>query len=99
MLLIVFRESLEEEIHALLNDHGVKAFTELHKVVGTGETGAAFHSFSWPGVNEMILTALQDDQAERMVEGLKAFRDERLQEQHGAKIPMHVFVLPCVQAV
>jgi len=99
MLLIVFRESLEEEIHGLLQEHHVKAFTELHKVGGTGETGAAFHSFSWPGVNSMILTALSDDEAKRLVEGFKMFRDQRAQQQHGAKIPLRVFVLPCEQLV
>jgi hypothetical protein len=99
MLLIVFRESLEEEIHGLLHAHHVKAFTELHKVGGTGETGAAFHSFAWPGVNGMILTALPDDHAERVAEGFKAFRDERRHEQHGANIPLRVFVLPCEQTV
>lgn len=99
MLLIVFRESLEEEIHALLHTHHVKAFTELHKVGGTGETGAAFHSFAWPGVNELILTALPDDEAERVVEGFKVFRDERRRQQHGIKLPLRIFVLPCVQVV
>ena len=99
MLLIVFRESLEEEIHGLLQEHGVKAFTELHKVGGTGETGAAFHSFTWPGVNGMILTVLAEDEAERVVEGFKVFRDQRIQQQHGAKIPLRVFVLPCEQVV
>jgi hypothetical protein len=99
MLLIVFRESLEEEILALLNEKNVKGFSELHKVGGTGETGDAFHSFTGPGVNSMILTALPEDQADRVVEGLKAFRDQRGQELYGAKIPLRVFVLPCLQAV
>lgn len=99
MLLIVFRDSLEEEIHGLLNDLGVKAFTELHKVGGTGETGAAFHSFTWAGMNALVLTALPEDQAERVAKGLKEFRDQRIQQQHGAKIPLRVFVLPCEQVV
>ena len=99
MLLIVFRENLEEEIHGLLQSHDVKAFSELHKVAGTGATGAAFHAFSWPGVNGMILTALPEDEADRVVEGFKAFRDQRVQQQHGAKLPLRVFVLPCLQVV
>src|SRR2546422_742682 len=49
MLLIVFRDSLEDEIVVLLKEFNVKAFTELHKVGGTGETGDAFHSFASPG--------------------------------------------------
>jgi hypothetical protein len=99
MLLIVFRESLEEEIHGLLKELHVKAFTELHKVGGAGETGAAFHSFAWPGVNAMVLTVLPEDHADRVVEGLKSFRDKRVKGQHGLKLPLHVFVLPCLQVV
>ena len=99
MLLIVFRDSLEDEILVLLNQLDVKAFTELQKVGGTGETGAAFHSFASPGVNTMIMTALAEDQADRVVAGLKAFRDQLAKQQQGAKIPLRVFVLPCLQVV
>ncbi|OLC42728.1 MAG: hypothetical protein AUH74_03735 [Nitrospirae bacterium 13_1_40CM_4_62_6] len=99
MLLIVFRDSLEDEIVVLLKEFNVKAFTELHKVGGTGETGDAFHSFASPGVNTMILTALAEDQAERVVKGLKAFRDQLAKQQQGAKIPIRVFVFPCEQVV
>lgn len=98
MIIIVYRESLEEEMHGLLQEHGVNAFTELHKVGGVGETGAAFHSFTWPGVNSMILTALPEEKAEQVAEGLRVFHDRRIQE-HKVQIPLRVFVLPCVQVV
>ena len=99
MLLIVFRESLQEEIHALLTQYGVSAFSELHNVIGAGETGAAFHAFSGSGANDMILTAMSEDLADRVVEGFKLFRDQRVHELHVARIPLHVFVLPCLQAL
>jgi hypothetical protein len=47
----------------------------------------------------MIFSALPDDQAERVVERLKAFHDRLSQGQHGAKVPMRVFLLPCDQVV
>jgi hypothetical protein len=99
MLLIVYRESLEEEIHGLLQQHGVSAFTELQHVAGAGETGRAFHSFTWPGTNGLILTALPDTEANRLLQGLKSYRDERVKEQHGAKFPLRVFTFPCDLAV
>jgi hypothetical protein len=71
----------------------------LHKVCGTGETGPAFHSFTWPGLNNFILTAMPDDEADRMVEGLKPFRDYRRKHQHGTIILLRVFVLPCAMVV
>ena len=47
----------------------------------------------------MILTALAEDQAERVVEGLKSFRDQLAKQRKGMKIPLRVFVLPCLQVV
>lgn len=99
MLLLVFRDSLSQEIRQLLNDLDVKAFTEAPKVLGTGEAGAAFDSFDWPGTNSMILSAIEEHQEKRIVEGLKRFRDQLAEQQHGAKIPLRVFVLPCEQMV
>jgi nitrogen regulatory protein PII len=46
MLMIVFRDSIEEDVKALLARQHVRAFTEMHDVIGTGEAGAAFHSLS-----------------------------------------------------
>ncbi len=98
MLLIVFRDSLEDDIVALLRKLEVKAFTELHKVEGIGEAGAAYCSLSSPG-NSMILAALQEDHADRVVKGLREFRDRCARQQAGTKVPLRVFVLPCLEAV
>jgi hypothetical protein len=99
MLMIVFRESLENDIRAILDRYQVSAFTEMLDVVGKGEAGAAFHSLSWPGLNNMILAALPEAQADQVVAALKAFHDVQVQSEKGAKIPMRVFTLPCELAV
>jgi hypothetical protein len=95
MLMIVFRESIEEDIKDILTKHDVKAFTEMHEITGVGEAGAAFHSLSWPAYNDMILAALPDLKAETVVAGLKDFRDQAMQRRGGDKIPLRVFALPC----
>jgi hypothetical protein len=95
MLMIVFRESLEEDIRELLGKHHVRAFTEMHDVTGMGEAGAAFHSLSWPGLNNMILASLPEPDADQVIAALKGFRDRQIQKQGGAKIPLRVFSLPC----
>lgn len=99
MLMVVFRESLEEDIMRVLKELGVKAFTELPSVIGAGEAGAAFHSFATPGANSIVLTALAEEHAEQVVKGLHAYREQLIQRQHGAYIPLRVFVLPCEQVV
>ncbi len=95
MLIMIFRDSLGEDLRGLLEELNIKAFTEAPKVLGRGEAGAALDSVDWPGFNSMIFAALDEDQAQRLGDGLKAFRDRIAQRQRGAKVPLRVFVLPC----
>ena len=41
MLMVVFRESLKERVHELLEQCDIKAFTEVNETVGYGQTGPA----------------------------------------------------------
>ena len=95
MLMIVFRESLEDDVRGLLSKHHVRGFTEMHDVTGTGEAGAAFHSLSWPAFNNMILAALPDPQAATLIGAFNEFRDLQVRQQGGARIPLRVFSMPC----
>lgn len=96
MLLIVFRQSIVEHVHALLKEYEVNAFTELHNVAGRGETGPTVQFFLSPGANCMILTAVSEQVAYRLIDGFTRFKAEQGMGQHDS---IHVFVLPCEQAV
>lgn len=41
MLMVVFRSSLKERVHELLQRCDVRAFTEVNETVGYGQTGPA----------------------------------------------------------
>ena len=41
MVMLVFRSSLKERVHALLHECDVYAFTEVNEAVGYGQTGPA----------------------------------------------------------
>lgn len=99
MLVIVFRESLSNQVHALLNEHEVSAFSELHNVAGKGETGATSQFFLDPSTNRMILVAVSDAAAYRLIDGFTRFRSEQETAKSDRTFPLHVFVLPCEQAV
>ncbi len=99
MVMLIFRDSLDEDILSLLKQFGVDAFTEVHNVGGLGETGAAFHSFMWPGANSMILAAMPEAHADRLIKGVREFRNRRIQQQHGLKLPLRVFVLSGLESV
>ena len=99
MLLIVFRESMVEQVHSLLKEYEVNAYTELHNVAGRGETGATVQFFLSPGANYMILAAVSEQVACRLIEGFTRFRAEHEMRQGDNMLPLHVFILPCEQAV
>lgn len=99
MLLVIFRASLDADIRQLLQDLNLNAFTEAPKVLGIGEAGQAADTLQQPGFNSLILSALEDDQAGNVIARLKIFRADLSRNQHGAKVPLRVFVLPCEQVV
>jgi nitrogen regulatory protein PII len=99
MLLIVFREPMAEQIHALLKEYGVTGFTELHNVSGKGETGSTVHFSLSAGANRMILTALPEQAAFRLIDVFTHYRTEHMTRQGEETYPLHVFALPCEQVV
>jgi hypothetical protein len=99
MLMIIMKESLEEEVRELLRKHNVTGFTEVREVTGQGEAGATLHSLSWPGFNDLIFAAMQEPDAQRLVDALLQFRTGAMEHQHGAKVPLRVFSLPCALVV
>jgi hypothetical protein len=99
MLLIVFRELLAEQVHALMKEHDITAFTEFHNVSGTGETGPTVQFSLSAGANRLILAAIPESSAYRLIDGFTRFRAEHLRQQADDPIPLHVFALPCEQVV
>jgi nitrogen regulatory protein PII len=99
MLMIVFRDSLEDEVLFFLKDRDIKAYTVVPKVIGSGETGTVTGSPFFPGFNEMVLVVLPDDHADQIVAALKTFRDNQIKTHPAGKTSIRVFVLPCTQAV
>lgn len=95
MVMVIYRHSLDQDIRRLLKGLDVTNFTEAPKVFGIGEAGHAFGSFTFPGHQAIILSAMEELQADRVIEVLKEFRDQMVQLRGGTKIPMRVFLLPC----
>jgi len=47
----------------------------------------------------MIIAALEDPEADKVVKRLREFRDDLARRQKGAKIPMRVFAFPCTRLI
>lgn len=99
MLLVIYRQSLDEDVRALLHGLKVRAFTEAPKVFGIGDAGQAFDTFEWPGFNSMILSVMDDAQANEVIEAIRSFHARLATNQRSGKIPLRMFVLPCEQVI
>ncbi len=99
MLLVTYRDSLQEDIQSLLRQAGVHAYTMIPTVHGVGETGAAVGSFLSHGENSLILAALDEESTQRMKDAFRALRASLTQRQHGAVIPMKMMVMPCEEII
>lgn len=99
MLMIVFRESLAAHVHAMLNECGVSAFTELHNVAGKGETGPTVQFFLTSGANSMILAAVSEALASQLIERFTRLKAEHETRQPDERFSLHIFILACEQAL
>lgn len=71
MVIVIYRHSLDDDLRRFLKTIHIKPFTESPTVSGIAEAGHAFGT--GPGQHAMILSAMEDHQAEacdRQVEGL-----------------------------
>jgi hypothetical protein len=99
MLVLIYRDSLQEKILSLLKNEKIQAYTMIPKVHGTGATGAAFGSFMSQGGNSLALLALDNEPAHRMIEAFQALRTRLSQYQQGAAVPMRLMVMPCEEII
>jgi len=95
LLILTFRDSLQDEISAFLKNQKIYAYTYIPKVHGAGKTGEAFGSFLTHGENALVMVTLPDDHARQAIEAFRLLRDVLSQRQQGATIPARLIVLPC----
>ena len=99
MLMLVFRSSLRDRVHELLHRCEVRAFTEVNETVGYGQTGPAEGLAFHPGINSVILVALDDQRTARVSAAVQAWCDEAAKHPGWQKPSIRVFSWPCQQIV
>ena len=95
MVVMTFRSSLEGEVLKMLKAERL-SFTFVEKAHGKGESGHDLDSIFGSGINTMLFAGIQDEQ-------LSGFRDRihtwqrKLTGEGKVPLPLHLFVLPCIQ--
>lgn len=99
MLHIVCGKRLEEEIVALFKKLGIKGYTVILGVGGSGVTGTvpASNSVTSHGTNTLFMVALGYEAAflPQIVAALKELRANHIQGHDDREIPLKVFLQPC----
>jgi len=71
---IIFDEAVENEIMMVLRQAQVENWTRLDSVRGHGSSGSKLGNSVGPGINSMLIVYAEGDKVERLVEGVKRFK-------------------------
>lgn len=72
---IIFEESNENEIMMILRQAKVDNYTRFHGVTGKGESGEKLNNAIGPGINNVIVTIIDEEAAGRVVAAVRRFQD------------------------
>ena len=95
MLTIVCREPFEDEVLSMFSTLGVKGYTVVHGVGGSGKTGAVSVTHTSFDGNKLFLVALDDDRMATLVQAVKQLQARLVEEQAGHPVPFKAFLQPC----
>jgi hypothetical protein len=95
MVFVVYSRAADYDVIAAFKQAGIKGYTKLEKAIGEGtETEPKLHTHTWPGENNVIFIALQNDSDLPEVMGLV----RKLKEDH-PRTGMKAFVLPMEEII
>jgi len=97
MVIMTFRSVLEDEVLKWLEEERL-SFTFVENAHGKGKTGHDLGSIYWGGMNTMLFAGIHDEQLCDFRERVHTWQ-RKLTGEHEVPVPVpvHIFVLPCIQ--
>jgi nitrogen regulatory protein PII len=79
---IVYNQALTEAVNSIFDRHQIRGYTKWADVQGRGSnTGEPhFGNHTWPAMNSVILTIIEDEQVELLLASLKKL-DNKTEQQ------------------
>jgi len=75
MVMISYNEAIDDEVMEVLESCALKNYTKIKGVFGRGETsGTHLGDDIWPGRNNILYAACQDNEARQLVPCVKELR-------------------------
>lgn len=80
-IMITYNQAFYDDIVEVLNQNGVKGYTEWDEIKGHGSVSGEPHlgSHAWPTLNNVIFTIMEDAQVDGVLNDLHA-KDEKAPE-------------------
>ncbi|MBP5572562.1 MAG: hypothetical protein J6X40_00145 [Bacteroidales bacterium] len=71
-ILITYNQAYYDDIEKVLNDHGVKGYTEWDEIKGHGSDTGEPHlgSHAWPTLNNAVISIVEDDRVDGILNAL-----------------------------
>ena len=71
-ILITYNQAYYDDIAKVLNDHGVKGYTEWDEIKGHGSESGVPHlgTHAWPTLNNAVISVVEDDRVDGILETL-----------------------------
>ncbi|OPY06416.1 MAG: hypothetical protein A4E66_02205 [Syntrophus sp. PtaB.Bin001] len=95
MMMIVFAETVDQEVMEVLAGAGIKKYIKMERVIGRSpdeENLAQEGSLYWPEKYTLMMLAVKDEEVSTVTD---MFR--KLKKEHPVKGGYHVFVVPMEQ--
>ena len=80
-ILITYNQAYYDDIAKVLNDHGVKGYTEWDEIKGHGSESGVPHlgTHAWPTLNNAVISVMDDDRVDGVLRELQE-RDKKASE-------------------
>jgi len=77
-VMIVFNHGITEEVNEALEELNIRGYTRFLNVHGQGSVDGEPHlgSHIWPSLNSVVLTIIEDDKVESLLEKVKEINSE-----------------------
>ena len=75
LVFVIFEEGIRLDVMEALEQQGIEHYTHWTDLHGSGVTGRKAGNPVWPGLNDVLLLALDEPAVQPLVEALHALRD------------------------
>lgn len=95
MLTIVSKEQFDDYVLLVFHEVGIKGYTVISGVSGSGQTGTVSGKHEWIDRNTLFMVALDDAQMATLVTAMKELHGKPVTEDSGEVVSLKMFLQPC----